>query len=178
MTHTVNKFGKQGTQRPCLPIKLFDCANYYRLLIRIHRAAITAAGGVAAVDDVLVLDGSTRALVNLLPRHVVGELLAELDAHRGSQTALALVGRQHLGRGHGHLALLVLHVLHRGVQVGIDRQELVAHGDAEALQHVRLHRLHVLSHRSLHNRGFNTCVTTCLLTNFVEGQCTIWNWHF
>ena len=63
---------------PCLPIKLSDCASYCRLLIRIHRAAITAAGRVAAVDDVLVLDGSTRALVNLLPRHVVGELLAAL----------------------------------------------------------------------------------------------------
>ena len=78
---------------PCLPIKLSDCASYCRLLIRIHRAAITARC-VAAVDDVLVLNGSNRALVrsasrgvtllllkgrkNLLPRHVVGELLAAL----------------------------------------------------------------------------------------------------
>ena len=63
---------------PCLPIKLFDCACYCRLLIRIHRDAITAARRVTAVNDVFVLDWSTRALVNLLPRHVAGELLAAL----------------------------------------------------------------------------------------------------
>ena len=58
--------------------------------------------------------------------------------------------------------------------LGINRNELLAYRDTEALQDIGLHRLHVLSHSSLHNRRLNTCVTTCLLANFVEGQCTIW----
>ena len=162
--------------RPTFPVR-----PLIPLILSRGRSAATAGRRVvarAAVRDVLVLHGSTRALVNLLPAHLTGKLLAELDAYRCTQTALALVGVHHLGRGHRHLARLgVLRVLHRHVQVRIHRDELLAHGHAEALQHVRLHRLHVLRHRSLHNRRLDTCVTTCLLANFVEGQRTIRNWH-
>jgi hypothetical protein len=49
------------------------------------RATLTTAvlsASVAAVGDVLVLvlDDGTRALVNLLPTHLTGKLLTELDA--------------------------------------------------------------------------------------------------
>ena len=138
--------------------------------LRLQFAATTISRAVTTtIDDVFVRNLGTCALVNLLPRNIAGKLLAELDTHRSTKAALALVGSQHLGGCNGHFALLVLHVLYRGVQVGIDRQELVAHGDAEALQHVRLNSLHVLCHRSLHNRRLDACVTTRLLANFVEG---------
>jgi hypothetical protein len=47
------------------------------------RATITTAvlsASVATIGDVLVLDDGTRALVNLLPTHLTGKLLTELDA--------------------------------------------------------------------------------------------------
>lgn len=70
---------------------------------------LTRGCSTATAGDVLVLHGSTRVLVNLLPAHLTGELLAELDAHRCAQTALALVGVHHLDRGQRHIqrALLV-----------------------------------------------------------------------
>lgn len=95
------------------------------------RATLTTAvlsASVAAVGDVLVLYDGTRALVNLLPTHLTGKLLAELDAYRCTQTAPALVGCQHLGRCNSLVALLVLSVLHGSVQVGINRNELLATG--------------------------------------------------
>ena len=61
------------------PCQRFTFPGLYYSPFVISRITATAAGRVAAViGDVLVLDGSTRALVNLLPRHVVGELLAAL----------------------------------------------------------------------------------------------------
>ena len=69
-----------------------------------------AAAGViiCAVGDVLFGNLRTCALVNFLPAYLACELLAELDANRCTQTASALVGSQHLGRGYGLVALLVL----------------------------------------------------------------------
>ena len=85
----------------------------------------TGAIVAAAVDDILVGNLGTCALVNLLPRNIAGEFLAELDAYRSTQTALALVSSQHLGGCNRHFAHLVLHILYRGVQIGIDRQVIV-----------------------------------------------------
>ena len=146
--------------------------------LRLQFAATTICRAVtAAINNVLIGNLGSCALVNFLPRNVAGELLAELDTHRSTKAALAFVGGQHLGGRNGHFALLVLHVLYRGVQVGIDRQELVAYGDAETFQHVRLNSLHILCHRCLHNRRLNARVTTRLLANFVEGQCAVRYWH-
>ena len=113
------------------------------------RCSSTAASVVVGtVGNVFFGNLGTCALVNFLPTDLAGELLAELDAYRCTQTAPALVGSQHLGRCNGLVALLVLSVLHGSVQVGINRNELLAYRDAEALQDIGLHRLHVLSHSS------------------------------
>ena len=61
--------------------------------------------------------------------------------------------------------------------VGINRNELLAYRDMETLQDFGLHRLHVLSQSSLHNRRLDTCVTTRLLANFIEGQRAVRYWH-
>ena len=129
--------------------------------LRLQFAATTICRAVAtAIDNVLIGNLGSCALVNLLPRNITGELLAELDAYRSTKAALALVGGQHFGGCNRHFALLVLHVLYRGVQVGIDRQELVAYWDTEALQHVRLNSLHILCHRCLHNRRLDACASS------------------
>lgn len=64
---------------------------------------------LTAIDDVFFLNGSTRALVNFLRTDLGGKLLTELHVDRCAETALALVGGRHLGRGHRNFAgLLVL----------------------------------------------------------------------
>ena len=63
--------------------------------LRLHFPTITTRGAgyvAAAINNVLFGNLGTCALVNFLPTYLAGELLAELDAYRCTQTALALVG--------------------------------------------------------------------------------------
>ena len=64
--------------------------------------------------------------------------------------------------------MVVLLVLYRGHNVRIDKQELLAHGTAESLQHVALHRLHVLRHRRAHQRRLDAGVLASLLADLQE----------
>ena len=124
--------------------------------------ATIAALVVATLGDVLLTRCSGSSLrVNLLPTHLVGELAAEglarrpegesqLRGHGATEPALAVGSVQHLGGCHDRrMSLGVFRVLHAQLNVGIDRQEVVAQLTAEAFQHVTLHSLHELGHASL-----------------------------
>ena len=109
------------------------------LSLQLPWSVAVAALVVTALSDVLFARCSGSGLrVNLLPTHLVGELAAEglarrpegesqLRGHGATQSALAVGSVQHLGGRHdGRMGLRILRVLHAQLEVGIDRQEVLA----------------------------------------------------
>ena len=100
-----------------------------RVVVVVATAAIVLATlASATLGDVLFARCSGSCLrVNLLPTYLVGELAAELRGYGATQSALAVGSVQHLGRRHdGRMGLRILGVLHAQLEVGIDRQEVLA----------------------------------------------------
>ena len=102
-------------------------------------AALVATLASATLGDVLLARCSGSSLrINLHPAHLVGELAAEglarrpegesqLRGHGATQSAPSVGRVQHLGGCHdGRMSLGVFRVLHAQLNVGIDREEVLA----------------------------------------------------
>ena len=108
--------------------KRFLLLQLPRRVVVAPATAVRAALVVATLGDVLLTRCcGSRLRVNLQPTHLVGELAAEFRRYRATESALAVGCVQHLGGRHDRLMRLrVFRVLHAQLNVGIDRQEILA----------------------------------------------------